>query len=417
MKIAILTSGILPIPAVQGGAVENLIDFYLNYNVQHHLHDITVYSVWHPNVTHHPAQASKDNHYVYIKVNTLWAKLKKALYKHSHKDGYYHYAIEYYLDQALQKIQGHNFDVIIVENRPGYALKLEEKTTAKLVLHQENDYLNNQTFQYQKIYDAFDLIINTSSYITKRVYTINPHDLKCKTVLNGININYFHETKPFFRQQFRLEEKDFVVVYSGRLTKEKGILQLIQAMKQLQTIPNLRLLIIGASSYGIDKHPTPFIEQLNKESEAIKDRVIYTGFIDYQQVPSILKMSDIAVVPSMWEEPFGLTVIEAMAAGLPLITTRSGGIPEICEGIAKIVERETIVENLAIAILDLYHHPEKRQQMSSASLERSKHFDNETYAKHFFAALEDIYNKPTAFEKPGDDLSLDVEDKSPHLSD
>jgi glycosyltransferase involved in cell wall biosynthesis len=96
-------------------------------------------------------------------------------------------------------------------------------------------------------------------------------------------------------------------------------------------------------------------------------------------------MADIAVVPSMWEEPYGLTVVEAMAAGLPLITTHSGGIPEICEGVATIVERENIVDNLAAAIQDLYDHPEKRKQMAAAGIERSKLFDKETYAKNFLA--------------------------------
>ena len=62
MKIAILTSGILPIPAVLGGAVENLIDFYLEYNEIHKLHDITVYSVYHPEAIKHPALSSKYNH-------------------------------------------------------------------------------------------------------------------------------------------------------------------------------------------------------------------------------------------------------------------------------------------------------------------------------------------------------------------
>ena len=90
----------------------------------------------------------------------------------------------------------------------------------------------------------------------------------------------------------------------------------------------------------------------------------------------------------MWDEPFGLTVVEAMAAGLPLITTRSGGIPEICEGVATIVERDNIIENLANTIFDLYQHPGKRKQMSAASLERSKLFDKETYAKNFYKALE-----------------------------
>ena len=92
----------------------------------------------------------------------------------------------------------------------------------------------------------------------------------------------------------------------------------------------------------------------------------------------------------MWEEPFGLTIVEAMAAGLPLITTRSGGIPEICEGVATIVDRDNIVENLTSAILDLYEQPEKRKKMATEALERAKLFDKETFTKNFFAALEDL---------------------------
>jgi glycosyltransferase involved in cell wall biosynthesis len=107
-------------------------------------------------------------------------------------------------------------------------------------------------------------------------------------------------------------------------------------------------------------------------------------------VPEYLQLADISVLPSMWEEPFGLTIVEAMAVGLPLITTRSGGIPEICEGVAVIVERNNIVKNLADAILYLYQDAEKRKRMASASLERAKLFDKKTYAKNFFAALDDL---------------------------
>ena len=60
------------------------------------------------------------------------------------------------------------------------------------------------------------------------------------------------------------------------------------------------------------------------------------------------------------------------------------------EGVATIVERENIVDNLATAILDLYNHPEKRKNMAKISLERSRLFDKETYAKNFFKALEGI---------------------------
>lgn len=390
MKIAILTSGILPVPAVQGGAVENLVDFYLQYNELHHLHDITIYSVWHPDVKKHPALKSEVNHYYYIIMNGWWARLKKKIYQETHGKEYYHYTIEYFFEQALKHIKKQQYDIIILENRPGYALKLKNITPAKIVIHQENDYLNSQTKCCNEIYNYTNLIINTSDYITQRVKTIKRDESKCITVHNGINTTIFYNALPYNRQNKSFLEDDFIIVYSGRLTEEKGILQLIRAIKQLQETNNLRLMIVGASAYGKDKQPTIFIKQLEKESESIKDKVIFTGFVSYDKIPSFLKMADLAVVPSMWEEPFGLTVVEAMAAGVPLITTRSGGIPEICEGVATIVERDTIVENLTSAILDLYKHPDKRKKMSEASLKRSKLFDKETYAKNFFAALEEL---------------------------
>ena len=391
MKIAIITSGILPVPAVQGGAVENLIDFCLEYNDKLHLHDITVYSVFHPDIKGHTALNSKVNKYLYIKTNTVWGKIQKKIYKFIHgNNGYYQYAIEYFLARVISYIRYQQFDIILIENRPGYVLKLKDTFSAKFVIHQENDYINNQIKNSHDIYNNTTLIINTSNYLTQQVRTINKEDKKCVTVLNGIDTAHFYNATAINREKLGFNNDDFIIVYSGRLTKSKGILQLIQAIKQTTDIPNIKLLIIGASSYGVDKHPTSFVRQLEKETESIRNQVIFTGYINYQQVPSYLKMADIAVVPSMWEEPFGLTVVEAMAAGLPLITTRSGGIPEICEGVAMIVERDNIVDYLSAAILDLYQHTEKRQQMAAASLERSKFFDKETYAKHFFAALESI---------------------------
>lgn len=390
MKIAILTSGVLPVPAVNGGAVENLVDFCLDYNNTHRLHDITIYSVYHSNIKLHKSLNSEINHYIFIHTNRWIDKILKYFYRKTNKALYYNPSVEYYLAVALKKIRKEAFDIILIENRPGYVLKLKDRTNSKLVIHQENDYLNSRTSNHQMIYDATTCIINTSYYITKQVCTINPHDTKCITVPNGIDTLYFFEAKPLPRKQLEFTEKDFIITYSGRLNEDKGIFPLIQAIKQLENTPNLKLLIIGASSYGKDKQPTPFIEQLKEESKPIRDKVIFTGFINYHQIPSYLKMADIAIVPSMWEEPFGLTVVEAMAAGLPLITTRSGGIPEICEGVATIIDRENIVENLADAILDLYNHPEKRKQMTAAGLERAKLFDKETYAKNIFKALEGI---------------------------
>lgn len=392
MRIAILTAGVLPVPAVQGGAVENLVDFCLEYNDKYHLHDITVYSIAHPATKKHPSLQSKSNHYYYVNLNSWIAKIKKKLYLRKHGgEEYYHYSVEYFFHEACKHISKHHYDVIIIENRPAFALKLAGKTKAKLVLHQENDYLNLNLNGYSEIYKSYSCIINTSAFVTQRVLSINANDNKCCTVLNGIDTLRFYNATAISRNRIGLNNNHFVIVYSGRLTQEKGIMELILAIKKIKDIVNCKLLIIGASAYGKDKHPTRFIRKLEEETEPIKDSVIYTGFVDYTDIPSYLKAADIAVVPSMWDEPFGLTVVEAMAAGLPLITTRSGGIPEICEGVATIVERDKIVENLANAILDLYQHPEKRKAMAKASLERSKLFDKETYAKNIFAAIERLF--------------------------
>ena len=100
MKIAIITCGILPIPAVQGGAVENLIDFYLEYNNRKKLHDMTIYSPWDPKIANHPALTSDVNHYVYIDVSSLKAKIARKLYGYIHHNEYYNYFIEYYFEKV-----------------------------------------------------------------------------------------------------------------------------------------------------------------------------------------------------------------------------------------------------------------------------------------------------------------------------
>jgi len=392
MKIAILTSGTLPVPAVQGGAVENLVDFYLTYNEQHHLHDITVYSIWHPDVQRHQALLSTINHYQYIDASSMLGRLRKRLYGLRHHHDYYHYSIDFFLHESLCHIRRQSFDMIIIENRPGYVLQLPKTIETKVVCHLHNDFLNISTPKAKNIYCRTDSFICISNYIVNCVRTIDVNDHKCTTVYNGIDTFRFAQAHPIDRQSIGLDDDDFVVVYSGRLTADKGILPLLQAFHTLNEIPRLKLLIVGASSYGQDLRPTAFLKQLEETAHPFSRQVIFTGYVAYDQVPHYLKAADIAVVPSVWEEPLGLTAIEAMAAGLPLVTTRSGGIPESCECVATIVERTNLPERLANAILDLYQHPEKREQMSKAAIERSKHFSMERYCRDFFQALEDIHN-------------------------
>lgn len=391
MKMAILTSGILPVPAVQGGAVENLVDFYLAYNDQHRLHDITVYSVWHPGVEQHPARQSEVNHYVYIKVHTLWAKIRKRLYKLVHGETNYHYTIAYFFQQALSDIRRCHYDLILLENRPGYALQLGGNVTPRLVYHLHNDLLNSQTRQSTELYDAATRIITVSDYIASRVKTINPDDTKCVTVHNGIDLTAFSSggQAAALRSKMGFMDDDFIMVFSGRLTREKGISELIDALHQLSAYSNIRLLVIGSPFYGNADNSDDFAKALQEKAAPLKDRIAFTGFVPYGQMPDYLSMADVAVVPSVWDDPFPTTVLEAQAMGLPIITTRRGGIPEeVTEENAVLLDTDDhFVDNLAAAILDLYLHPDKRSRMGQASRVHSTYYNKERYATDFFRNL------------------------------
>ena len=389
MRIAILTSGILPVPAIRGGAVENLIDFYLEYNNQHHLHDITVYSVDDEEAMHHPALRSEVNHYCFIDVRSFGAKIRKNFQHLLSRDEYYHYTIEYYFEQALKKITEHNYDMVIIENRPGYGLKIPKRYQAKVVYHIHNDFLNAQVKSAQEIYDRADGIITVSDYIKSRVQTIEASDRKCITVHNGINTEAFSHHLKVDRKTMGLTEQDFVMLYSGRINKEKGVMELIEAMATLNETPNIKLLVIGSSFYGNVKKEDTFITLLKEKASLLADRIIFTGFIPYNEMPKYLSMSDVAVIPSNWDDPFPTTVLEAQAMGLPIITTRRGGIPEevTTENAIMLNTNQDFVNKLAESILYLYQHPEKRKAMGEEAKKRSLLFSKEHYAQEFFDAI------------------------------
>ena len=373
--------------------MENLIDFYLEYNDVHKLHDITVYSPWNPKVTNHPALLSDVNHYVFIDVTSLKARIARKLRRffHSSSNEYYNYFIEYYFEKVYADLKKKDFDYILLENGAGLAYKLSLRGYKNLILHLHNNLLHSQSKYHEVIFKSLIKILTVSNYVKNQVATIQPSD-KIETIYNGIDVKAFspQKTNAVSRQSMGFSNDDFVIVYSGRINQEKGVSELIDTMLQLKDNTPVKLMILGSSFFHDATDENDFIHHLKIKSEVIKDKIVFTGFIPYQQVPAYLHLADIAVLPSMWDEPFGLTVVEAMAAGLPLITTRSGGIPEICEGVATIVDRKKVVNNLAAAITDLYQHPEKRRQMSAASLERAKLFDKETYSKNFFKALEDL---------------------------
>ena len=153
--------------------------------------------------------------------------------------------------------------------------------------------------------------------------------------------------------------KDGYLLFVGDLSSEKGIKVLLQAYKSLKNAPPLVLI-------GRRTSDTP---------NELPPNVFMMGSWPHGAVMQAWKRSCISLVPSVWNEPFGMVVIEAMSEGRPVIASHTGGIPDIVtHGVSGLLITPGEVESLQQAIELLLARPEMREQMGKAAKLRSTEF-------------------------------------------
>ena len=387
MKIAIITSGILPVPAVQGGAVENLIDYALEYNNQYHLHDITVYSVYNKKVEQQPALQSTDNHYEYINTHSLSFRIGAKLYFLKGRHYCYNYQLEYFFEKVWQKMKSQQYDLIILENRPGFALQLSERTRTPIISHIHTNLLYEPSAVNQKIVKTTYRFLAVSNYIKKEIEKVGV-DTDIRTVYNGLDTSIFHPTsnKSINRHDLGFADKDFIAVFWGRLVPKKGIKELLHAIELLSEDKDIKLMIIGSINYeDTAKQTNPFIEELKQIAGRLEGRIIFTGFVPYSAISQYIVLANVAVIPSRINEAFGMTCIEACALGLPVIATNDGGIPESLVGQKHVlIDKDgNMPQQLKDAILKVKNDPVSYKENHLNTL-----FMKESFCHSFFDNLK-----------------------------
>lgn len=164
------------------------------------------------------------------------------------------------------------------------------------------------------------------------------------------------------KAEFGLAEDAKVVSCIARLTKQKGLYDLLRAMSLLRdAAPEARLLIVGRGELGLKL--AEHVKLLGLEPT-----VRFTGF--RRDISRILRGSDLMVLPSHWEG-FGMVLLEAMEAGIPVVGTRVGAIPEVvAAGETGIIVPPKDPDALATGMVRMLRHPEEAAAMGLAGQRR-----------------------------------------------
>ncbi|GEB77843.1 glycosyltransferase family 4 protein [Sporolactobacillus inulinus] len=388
MRLAIIGNESKPIPATEGGAVETIIDTFIQYNEKYINNKIDIYSKYNA-LSLKKAKRYRFTRGIYVNLkyqNSFLIKVNRKLNIINYK--------KIYINNVIGQMKGHSYDWIIVENRPDFVLPLREAfSDSKIALHMHNEHLTFRTVNAKKIIKALNKIIAVSDFIANKIKSIDiNYAWKVTTLTNRVDINKF---APRYKdnglcQKFNIDNQITTIVIHGRIVKEKGILEAIKAFKVArQFVSGLKLIIIGDIKNANRKYYRLLKEEINKTNN--KESIVFTGYVSHNSVPDYLNLSDIILLPSIWNEPCSLSILESLAIGKSLITTRTGGTPEIVPNNCGILVKidNSLVQQLAKDVVYLAKNKAKRNfYENNARKFAINNLDDRTFYNDFLKILE-----------------------------
>lgn len=389
-KIALVLPEAGPVPAVKGGAIEELLTILVEQNEIEHRVQFVVFCT-----ENEQARALAENYkyseIIYLPKTTLADRIINRVIRYSNRiiKNKTWIDIAYYR-RVFRYLKEHRPDAIVAEGGLYHEFKRfsEEFGKENIYLHIHHHLLCEPYIDH--IYGS---VIGISQFATREwMQTTEDKEVKAYTVYNCVNEDKFKkritpEERKKIRDEFGFKKEDIVLLFCGRIIQVKGAKELLQAMINLKRT-DIKLLMIGSAEFG-DNVVTPYVQEVQKLVEKAGEHVRFTGYIENCELYRYYQAADIQVIPSLWEEAAGLIAIEGMLSGLPLIITKSGGMIEYAPSdVAVWVDRENIVQNLEDAIIRLADDKEKQIEMSALSLERAKKFPKKKFYEDYIEVFE-----------------------------
>lgn len=330
-KIAIIPPFTRPVPPIKGGGVQ----IGIWEIVKHFKHfKPLVFSISDESLPEYMEENGAA--FYHIDVNKV-SPLKRFIRTLSIKD------YVYYIYEISKVLNKEKPDVVHVRTNPAFIAPLKRflKYKPKICLQHHTSPFNAiyKNWEIKSIFKQIDLFTAVSQHtVNKEVLRRLPElKSKCKVNHNGINPDQFfpvesnHPNRVEIRNNLGVKDDELLIFFVGQIRYIKGINSVVDAFKELlPKYKKIKLLIIGSASGGKEsgnEKQLQFFEEFNKKIDGIKN-IIHLHFVSHDDLHKYYQASDIACMPSIYEEPFGLVMAESMATGLPLVTSNRGGIPE-----------------------------------------------------------------------------------------
>jgi phosphatidylinositol alpha-mannosyltransferase len=208
---------------------------------------------------------------------------------------------------------------------------------------------------------------------------------------NGIDYPFFASEDPPI-QRFKDGKRN--ILFVGRQEKRKGLPYLLRAYAMLKAEqPDIRLIVVGPDG-GMRAACERFVERHSLED------VVFTGYVPYEDLPRYYKLADVFCAPNTGQESFGIILLEAMAAGTPIVASDIEGFAEVVrngkEGVL-VPPRDS--EALAAALSRLLADDDLRQELVARGSQRAQHYSWDRIAQEVL----DYYEQVAAARTPTSD--------------
>lgn len=357
IKIALIAPAALPIPNVQGGAIETLSTHLLNKNEEYKFIHFDVYSTYNKNAQEISSYYKESSFifYNYNKTDFIRNIISSILFHLSLKRITLKRAFTNFVKKQIKK--KNDYDYLLIEGNSYQTFQLKD-LGIPIIYHLHTDIVNKSEPNSIKIYNASDLILVISDYLKRQIKDTVGEDSKVKILKNAIDLSKFKtisDKNLTLKESLGIPQENRIMLYCGRIVPIKGVFEAVKAFK-ISNIANLTFLIIGGSNFE-DSKGSVYEAEIRQYIEENNLNVIFTGYIKHDNLPEYYAMADFSICPSICNEAAGLVIIEALASGLPVITSNMGGIPEYAHfPNCIIVENDNnYIHNLSCSITKMYN--------------------------------------------------------------